>query len=594
MIEKFWWAGDNLARLAGYNYDGLRVYNTDRQDNPSHGSCYEPGDTGELFRRRSPVTKVSEAGRPVVKFLRCEVRIENNVEVPSGQIYIEAANGFWIVNPGTKLTNNSIAGCQGHGKGYWYVPPTDALTTDFVNLGLDNLKFHAVGEFKNNRVHGCDAGVYGEPEESVVAEQLFPHVGGTKDGRPIILTLDGVTATRNRARGIWLRPTWIVLKHARLATNRENVTLVTSGGLDGNEPGVWQLLTDSVVVGVSENNVGRFGPCPGGDFIGNPSTGKNGCIDVTRNPNREPTGDAIGRGYADPNKNFFGYMLYDGPVLVFNDRFVNFNVEIKQHLTKPDKDFLDGFSRGRVIPSQPPSTNKFVYEGDAAFGWFQSNQSSYPTATSSRGLIFENVDLRHQIYTEGVNIADFNDGDKNTAILDLDGTLTGLIIVDKDGKRIVEDQNGKLVPAAFPASLNNLPLHHYGARQGGSVDECLGRGQAERALRRAADVPDLAGQHFHPPVRGAVAAVPGSEPAAGGTGARSVLAGHRRPAGYGRVRREAPGDEATEPESPGRVGAEGHARVRLHVRRCHVDQAWLPGRVRRSEVRAAASRACRT
>ena len=221
-----------------------------------------------------------------------------------------------------------------------------------------------------------------------------------------------------------------------------------------------------MVVGLSQNNVDRFGPCFAqvGDVVGNPSSGE---VRVHRSDREsrplQQGGDEIGRGYPDPDRNSFGYMLYDGPVLVFNTRFVNFNVDISPRLTNTDKTTLAAFVNGRTIPSQPPSSHPLVYEGDAALGWFQANQSSYPTATSSRGLIFENVDLRHQIYTEGVNIAKFKDGDKNTAIIDLDGTLTGYKIVDGDGVDVKE---------AFPVSLNNLPLHHYGDGLGASVDEC--------------------------------------------------------------------------------------------------------------------------
>ena len=42
--------------------------------------------------------------------------------------YYEPASGFWIVNPGTKLIGNSIGGCQGVGRAYWYVPPQPQAT----------------------------------------------------------------------------------------------------------------------------------------------------------------------------------------------------------------------------------------------------------------------------------------------------------------------------------------------------------------------------------------------------------------------------------------------------------------------------------
>ena len=440
LIDAYWWPGDYLARSPNFGYDGLNVPNRDDQRNPTHRSCTTVNGDGQLQGYDPP---------PCVD-----------------KLYIEPASGFWIINPATALVGNSIAGCQGIGVGYWYVAPADASPTA--------LKFRPLGEFSNNRVHGCYSGVYNEALSSLTTTgQFHPHADGTQTGKPVIAFLDGITATRNRSRGIWLRPTWIVVEHARLATNRENVTLVSSGGADGNAPGVWQMLRDSVVVGLSENNVDRFGPCFSqvGDRIGNPSSGMFGCIDATANPTLQQGGDEVGRGYPDPNRNSFGYMLYDGPVLVFDTRFVNWHVDITPHLTTKDRNTLADFARGRTIISQPPSQNAFVYEGDAALGWFQANQSAYPTATASSGLIFENTDLRHQIYTQDVNIDKFQDGDKNTAIIDLDGTLTGLVVVDKDQQP---------VPGAFPVSLNNLPFHHYGGSSGGSVDECFASGGQNR------------------------------------------------------------------------------------------------------------------
>ena len=46
LIDTYWWAGDNLARSPGFNYDGLNVPNKDEQTNPTHGSCTTVGDIG--------------------------------------------------------------------------------------------------------------------------------------------------------------------------------------------------------------------------------------------------------------------------------------------------------------------------------------------------------------------------------------------------------------------------------------------------------------------------------------------------------------------------------------------------------------------
>jgi hypothetical protein len=442
LISGYWWAGDNLARTVNFNYNGFNIPNTDKQDNPTHGTCWTVRQDGGLQGGSDP-------------------------PCTPGQLYTEPASGFWIINPGTNLVGNSVAGCQGVGRGYWYVPPKDGAP--------DALKFKPLGAFKNNRAHGCYAGVYAEDEYSVRSDQLFPHEGGLESGRPLIARLEGITATRNRFRGIWLRPTWFVVSDARVATNRENVTLVSTGGLDGNAPGVWLLLKDSVLVGLSMNNVDRFGPCPVDNQLnlGAPSGGPWGCIDRTPIPGgqRLSGGDEVGLGYPDPFWNFSGYMLYDGPALVFDNRFVNFVVQYRTdgtmpHLTGTDQAFLTHYQATHITPH---GNLPFVYEGDAALGWFQGNPSNYPTATAGKGFSFTNVDFRHQIYTEQVNLSSFNDGDKNTAILDLDGTLTGFEVVDADGHK---------VHGAHPISLNNLEFNALA----NSVDECLATGAQDQLL----------------------------------------------------------------------------------------------------------------
>jgi hypothetical protein len=167
-----------------------------------------------------------------------------------GSLYTEPAAGFWIVNPSITLTDNSIGGCQGVGVGYWYVTSPDAA--------VQTLR---LGTFLNNRAHGCFDGLYGENQFTVhSAQNLNPHVGRLPGGQPVIAKFDGLTATRNRDRGVWVRPFWNVVTNSAFATNRDSVTLLTAGGVDGTAPGGWDLLENSVVVGISANNVDRWGP----------------------------------------------------------------------------------------------------------------------------------------------------------------------------------------------------------------------------------------------------------------------------------------------------------------------------------------------
>jgi len=86
-------------------------------------------------------------------------------------------------------------------------------------------------------------------------------------------------------------------------------------------------------------------------------------------------------------------------------------------------------------------------------------------------LIFENTDLRHQIYTAAVNLGDFQDGDENTALIDEDGSLTAFKAVDS---------NKSPVTGLFPISLNNLPFNG----SSNSVDECLATGAQDAQLEK--------------------------------------------------------------------------------------------------------------
>jgi hypothetical protein len=257
-----------------------------------------------------------------------------------------------------------------------------------------------------------------------------------------------MTVTRNRYIGIWARPSWYSFTNTRLATNREGASLVSSGGVEGSPPGVWSLMDGAVFVGESKNNPNRFGPCP---YY---ADGLNAPVGVPAPVCAEAINGAVqGNAYPDAKWNEFGYMFYDGPARIENSRFINFKVDPTALLTAYDTTYLSTYTANRSMPCN--ATTKFVYEGDAAMGWFQSNQQLYPPTQYTENVTFENVDFRHQIYTQDVGVAcsgntqNFQDGDKNTVILDHDSTLSGYQVVDANGTQI----SGRL-----PISLNNLPF----------------------------------------------------------------------------------------------------------------------------------------
>jgi hypothetical protein len=427
-IPQYWWAGDYLANSIGY--DGFDIPDRDLQTNPSRGGCFVPDGSGGL--RLDPTQNYPTPGMPC----------------PANSFYTEPASGFWIVNPTANLTGNSIGGCQGTGMGYWYVPPEGGPPGPPF---FGNIANQPVGNFNGNRAHGCYNGFFGEALNTKTG-QLHPSVQGAVGAYPLIATFNGLTATRNRYLGAWTRPDWFVFRDARLATNRDDVSIVTSGGVDGGWPGVWSLFADSTVVGISQNNVDRFGPCPKAVPSLPGSGGEFGCVD------KNPLANAVlENGYPGlPTFNFNGYFIYDGPPRIFNDRFVNFNRVITPYLTTSDNAYLSAFPW--------PKTYQPAYEGDAALGWFKSNQSAYPVTMGTERLHFTNVDFRHQIFTDEVNLGEFADGDKNTVILDRDGTLSNFAVVTNASL----PNGNQPAPATFPVSLNNLPFN----ATSNSVDEC--------------------------------------------------------------------------------------------------------------------------
>jgi G8 domain len=499
LMDNFYWPGDHLVKSAPF--DQINIFDTDNQ--------FVADIKNNLPRVRGSCGSFGSAGR--ISLDRPFNDTHTTCDPAKGDVYFEPPTGFWITNPSAKLTGNSIAGCQDVGKAYWYVPPRDSSSTavKFIPIGPNYTAYGAskYGLFQNNRGHACYSGVYGEDDGIVTSDQLFPYANAIHDSshQPVVDEFDGLTLSRIRDRGVWLRPTFFVVKSARIATSRDGVSLVTSGGVDGNYPGVWGLLQDSTMVGVSQNNEDRWGPCGAKVLVGGAQVrgGSWGCIDVTvpKVGTSATGGEFLDRGYPDPDWPMYGFMIYDGPPLIIHDRFVNFRVApgskaptgftAANLLTHADDCILNGcpddeppvtgwiFSGISGCPNPPPAYT--TYEGDAALGWFNVNPSSYPAATTTKQLSFTNVDLRHQIYTEQVNRGGFTDGDENTTIVDLDGTLSGVA---------AKDANGEILPSI---SLNNLGIN----ASSNSADECLAQGGEDALLEgrpTSAMVPSALGQ----------------------------------------------------------------------------------------------------
>ena len=389
------------------------------------------------------------------------------------------SSGFWISNANNNFIGNSIGGCQGSGQGFWYEASSDLLS-----------EFQPFGTFKNNRAHGCEYGLTtADTDGTVIPGSTYgkqtpvPRVGGVITGQDLVADIDGITATRNRTEGVWVRAGWYHVKNARLAGNREGVSMVSGGGAEGIEPGLWGLTSDSVIVGISQNNPERFGPCFTGMVPGNQA----GCI-------VEPY-SSINKGYPAPSWNLEGVMFYDGPMRIANIRFVNFKKDpFRTSSAKFPQDpnssltYADQAAIQQYNSNSPNNYKGFaMYEGDAAIGWFQSNVNAYPPTQSSEGLSWDNVDLKHQVYSQQTDLGAFADGDKNTAILDRDGTLAGYGVIDAKGNSLAGKDR-------FPISLNNIPINSVTNQPqpppsppkpllpGSSVDECHAEGLQDATI----------------------------------------------------------------------------------------------------------------
>ncbi|WP_085617809.1 G8 domain-containing protein [Thalassospira alkalitolerans] len=274
---------------------------------------------------------------------------------------------------------------------------------------------------------------------------------------PPVLVLNGNTSTRSRNRGLWSRSIFMALHDNRFATNPYGVSLAGGGGPEGNLPGYWDLAHANVFAGMSRNNVDRYPAC---SFTGqNGNNWEKECTDVAL------LASGHWGNYPDAKMNIQGYSYYDGPARIENNRFVNFRADPTGiHANDPAARLLTTIDIAKIHPTgqleglvnsapkgSAPSANYKGYAGDPATGWIQSNAQSVPPTQYIKGSIWDNVDFKHQVYDESVNMGTFQDGDKTTVILDMDGRLAGMNVACTSN-----DAHCTPPPAV---SLNNLTYY---------------------------------------------------------------------------------------------------------------------------------------
>ncbi|MEW6544587.1 MAG: G8 domain-containing protein [Nitrospirota bacterium] len=350
--------------------------------------------------------------------------------------------GFWITNLGNTFVNNSVAGCQSLGRGYWLL----AQGTGSTNYP----------EFTGNRVHGCYNGIDND-DETGNTQQPYPMLSNSSQYAPVLVLTDN-TITRSRNKAAWFRNWYVTLHNHRFATNLRGFSLLVGGGPEGTFPGFWGLVYQNVIAGMTRNNVERYPVCKLGSAPA-ATTWQTECTDVQLLGSGATWGN-----YPSSNTNVQGYSYYDGPARIEHNRFLNFRFDptgihatdqAARLLTKTDIQNIatygtQGQLEGLVTQAAAnaaPSSNYKGYVGDVANGWQTSNAQTVPPTQYIRDSIWDNVDFKHQVYTEAVNMGPFNDGDKTTVIRDLDSQLSGLRVVDGGGHSD---------PNVVPISLNSV------------------------------------------------------------------------------------------------------------------------------------------
>ncbi|MDC0534758.1 hypothetical protein OAO18_03000 [Francisellaceae bacterium] len=408
-------------------------------------------------------------------------------------------NGFWITNLNNIFVNNSVAGCQFQGRGYWVVNQS-ATANSFPAQ-------NAYPVFSSNRAHGCFGGLDTDSRMTAGINGSFtnnpkptaPKIQITAQGtdQPPVAIFNGLDITRMRYKGVWTRTLFSNIADSYFAALKQGVTVLGGGGPEGNIFGFWSMVQDSVFAGITRNNVNRYFDCE--NYAQTISSfdnekiltsayevnGYNEASECTSLPkmvavtkNGKTTNEHIFSLAGDQsatNFNLQGYTFYDGPARLENNRFINFRADATdRHTLKsdnlPDNYPLVGANKVDVLKmrdyrntsqisnkSYAGGTHYYGYDGDAAMSWLKANAQAVPPSQYSLGNLWQNTDFKHQVFTELSNLSnELHDGDKSTIIIDKDGSLSGFRSCDAQGKCNIGTET---LAHHFPISLNNLDIY---------------------------------------------------------------------------------------------------------------------------------------
>lgn len=271
---------------------------------------------------------------------------------------------------------------------------------------------------------------------------------------------------------VWLRPQWYLYINSALTdVQGPGLTMVTGGGYTESDsvPGHWALAKKDIFVGNTQDNSSLFassyGPVRPGS---NTACARRGKDFVQRNCLvREGSSDGKEETVSvqtSPFNNFQRLLnIYDGPVYQASNAYLDIKPAVIDSKTANCTGNAstggicdDSYGVNSHADGLPKDHNGVCYMPNAAIGWKQPNGFYYPPAFHSKGLYFNNVDIRHfvvePILQSGTYLQDdgltfqryctwtrsqfgggknglfgsFTDIDRQTELNDDDGTLTGL------------------------------------------------------------------------------------------------------------------------------------------------------------------------
>jgi hypothetical protein len=295
---------------------------------------------------------------------------------------------------------------------------------------------------------------------------------------------------------VWFRPQWYLYINSAL-TDAQNggLTIVTGGGYTSSDsiPGHWALAKKDVFIGNTQPNTSKYASNVG------PVTPDSGLVCAKRT-DALPSGshclvrDGQGReetvtlqvaGFSN-NQRLLN--IYDGPAYEGDNAYLDTTTTTITGCK--DGRCGDSYGANSLAPGLPKDKAGRCYLPNAAIGWKQPNGFYYPPAFHSKNLFFNNVEIRHFVIeplfepgtyttreadvrkrycsypTSGLFVG-FSDIDRQTELTDDDGSLTGLVSINKDDENLkdptisVNEDDFFNAPLEAPECASDAPAENF-------------------------------------------------------------------------------------------------------------------------------------